>query len=61
MHALRPIGGRQHPCQFAVQGWWPNPARNPETELVPHINSIGFQNTENLMGGFSEWQGEVTK
>jgi len=25
------------------------------------LNSIGFQNTENLMGGFSEWQGEVTK
>ena len=24
------------------------------------LNSLGFENTYNLMGGFSEWQGEKT-
>ncbi|MDB9754919.1 rhodanese-like domain-containing protein [Winogradskyella sp.] len=24
------------------------------------MNQLGFENTHNLIGGFSEWQGEVT-
>ncbi len=32
---------------------------NRSAQACAIMNSIGFENTNNLLGGFSEWQGEV--
>lgn len=32
---------------------------NRSAQACAIMNSIGFENTNNLLGGFSEWEGEV--